>query len=86
MASMQVYSSVEVFAGKANVTKCLALAGLKVAALDIGFWSNTSEERLQSKIRGCKTNPMDILSASGFAPLGCLIATSLPPKSAPGSL
>ena len=67
-ANWQVYDMVEVFAGIGSLSKCLQIAGYNTAALDITYWSPWIEQRKQKRLRkSCKGNPLNLLSAAGFA-------------------
>ena len=55
----QAFDCLEFYAGKANLSRCLKLTGCRTGSLDIKY----GEDHLGN---AGTTNPMDILSASGF--------------------
>lgn len=59
----QEYDCIEFYAGKANLTKMMKLAGYRAAKLDFLYGVRPSGKQHQ-------TNPMDLLSPSGFGLLG----------------
>lgn len=59
---------VEFFAGKGNLTKFMRLSEIRTASLDLLY---EAEQRVEKRV----TNPMDLLSTSGFA---CPVCISRP--------
>ena len=59
----QAFDCLEFYAGKANLSRCLKLTGCRTGSLDLKY----GEDHLYD---AGTTNPMDILSASGFGLLG----------------
>ena len=55
----------EFYAGKGNLTRMMRLSGLRAAKLDFLFGSQVGVTK-----RKHQSNPMDLLSDSGFASLG----------------
>ena len=60
---VQEFDAAECMAGSGRLTRVLRKAGLSVASMDILYWPDQPHAN-------CSTNPLDMLSASGFAPLG----------------
>lgn len=59
--SRQTFDMLEFYAGKGNLSRVMKLSGWRTGSLDIKYGA-----RLK---RPHNSNPMDILSPSGFAPL-----------------
>ena len=59
---VQEFGAIEFYAGNGNVSKCFNASGIRCAALDILYPIDGSD--------GHRSNPMDILSVSGFWFLG----------------
>ena len=62
---LQEFDCVEFYAGKGNLTRMMRLSGLRAAKLDFLFGSQVGVTK-----RKHQSNPMDLLSDSGFASLG----------------
>ena len=65
----QVYDGLEVFAGCGSLTRCLRAAGLTVGMLEIRNWEPWQEQRAQHGLPLARGNPLDLLTAAGFAQL-----------------
>ena len=63
-ASTEEYQWVEMFAGTARATQCVSFAGYRASMLDIDMAKNAERKSGEGTC-------FDILSASGFANLGC---------------
>ena len=63
--ALQPLDGVEMFAGRATVTRCLRAGGLNVTALNIEYWDHVEERARDGKPRPAG-NALDILSRSGF--------------------
>ena len=59
---VQAFGAIEFYAGNGNVSKCFNASGIRCAALDILYPIAGSDSH--------RSNPMDILSVSGFWFLG----------------
>ena len=68
----QEFDVVEYFAGRGNLTKYMKLAGFRAGSLDILYATNGTTGQASKKR---KSNPMNLLSVSGFASLGLWIST-----------
>ena len=72
---VQAVDCIECFAGCASLSRCFRATGRATISLDVEYW-NAWRERKESRgqrILGT-SNPLDLLSASGFATLGSMIA------------
>ena len=65
----QEFDALEFFAGRANLSRYLKMSGYRTGSLDILY---RVEGKKKKEGKGCKTNPMNLLSASGFAFLAYL--------------
>ncbi|CAL1139171.1 unnamed protein product [Cladocopium goreaui] len=74
----EVFQAVEVFSGKATLSKCLLAAGYATASLDIVDWKPWMDDRIKHGRKVSKRNPLDLTTAAGF---GLLISTILRSKS-----
>ena len=61
VCAWQAFDVLEFFSGRANLSRCMKLSGLRAGSLDILYSVDSA------KTRG--SNPMDLLSDSGFARL-----------------
>lgn len=74
----QVYDVVEIFAGKARLSRCLLACGYRVASLDISYWKDWASERQKAGKRVSKNNPLDLTTDAGFARLADLSDFKIP--------
>lgn len=61
----QSYDMLEFYAGKANLSRCMKLGGVRTGSLDIKYDVKVNPGRKRPR----SSDPMDILSPSGFASL-----------------
>ena len=61
----QSYDMLEFYAGKANLSRCMKLGGVRTGSLDIKHDVKVNPGRKRPR----SSDPMDILSPSGFASL-----------------
>ena len=61
-AALQEFDCVEFYAGRANLTRMMRLSGYRAAKLDYLYGGQVGSSR-----KPHNTNPMDLLSVSGFA-------------------
>ena len=61
----QSYDMLEFYAGKANLSRYMKLSGMRTGSLDIKYDVKVKPGRKRPR----SSDPMDILSPSGFAPL-----------------
>ena len=59
----------ELFAGVQTVTSALRDCGYSSIGLDIMYWAEYKQSRLQEGRHMCDGNPMDINGSAGFASL-----------------
>ena len=64
------FDCVEMFAGDRAITRCVRAGGYCCASLDIEYWNAWKATKTARKTYS--SNPLDLLSASGFAMLGCI--------------
>ena len=64
------------FAGDRAVSRCARGAGYTVASMDIAYWNawhaKKSKEKAENTRKKISSNPLDLLSASGFAIPSCI--------------
>ena len=71
---VKVYDAVEVFSGKAVLSRCLLEDGFAVGSIDISDWYEYRQRRaLEGRGFKCR-NPLDLTTSAGF---GCLVSRIL---------